>query len=983
MGTMRLAALTLVAFASAAALADPPTPPATAAAPPATDKAAARYRLLVLDLKANDVDASIVTTLQGLVATGLSQYAALDVVSGDDLKQLVQLEADRSSMGCSEDASCLAEIADALGAQLVVFGNVGTLGDALVLNLNLFDSQKAVGLGRVIVQAEDVKRIPKKLRPKLHELIGRFYEEHGLVLPPLAPEKEEEQRAPVAQGPGALPWVVAGGGGVATLVGLALVGVGLVPLFQYGDAKGRVAAAEAGFAKDPSTLAAAQTAQQDLADARQTWNAAGSIAVDAGAAVAAIGVPVAVWGVVWALSSPDAASSTPPPNDDAPDDARGCAMRARALGALAPVALLAACPIPASDAPAFGLPCDGACPSGYFCSASKACLPGDAPPAPTIDAFTVDKAAVRDAGEEEVTFTWSTDNALTCGLDALPGQTIDVNGSATASFQDAGDVVVTLACQGATTDIVDASVTVHVRKVLREALTLGSQADVDAAAGVEEVDGDVTADGVSLNDVSAMKLAVVHGNLHVIGVTGLTGLDMPELAVVDGDLIVDSDADLTAVDLESLTSVGGDFFVEALALLQSLSVPALHDVGGGVAWSTYKYPSFPSADGAVAATLPLLAALDAHQLATIGGFFDLEDADKLTTLNLPALTTIGGSVVLFGNDVLTRVSFPVLTGTGTLLLDSNDNLKNGSELQLDFGALEQIHAVDDFQSQLYSRFYDDALASGFYRPGDLRIVGNAFTDPNVGVVPDDNSAVTSFDLHSLRTVDGTLHYVGTDVGSLDLDALTDVGGLEITANNLLTSVSLAGLTHVGAGGLLLPNDDDIHGLIQLVSVDGDVLLFPAVLEDELSAFTTVGGNLNITGLDQADLAKLTALEDVGQLVFDIDTFGGTSDVTDLSLPTLTTAPVVVVDGARITSLDLCGLASVTSLTLKNTRVTSVDGLAHLGSATTLVVQQNPQLPACMVDALAAQMSTAPALTNTGNSVDTTDCAVDAAAVCGG
>lgn len=42
-------------------------------------------------------------------------------------------------MGCG-DSSCLAEIAGAMGAEFVVFGDVGKLGETFVINLNLFDN---------------------------------------------------------------------------------------------------------------------------------------------------------------------------------------------------------------------------------------------------------------------------------------------------------------------------------------------------------------------------------------------------------------------------------------------------------------------------------------------------------------------------------------------------------------------------------------------------------------------------------------------------------------------------------------------------------------------------------------------------------------------------------------------------------------------------------------------------------------------------
>lgn len=274
--------------------------------------------MLVLDLKAVDVAPAEVATLQVFVTTGLSQYPELDIISGDDVKNLVSLQAERTSAGCSDDASCLADIADALGAQLVVFGNCGRLDNALVINLNLFDSTKALSLGRVVVQADTAKALAKKLRPKLHELVGRFYRDRGLTLPELAPEPEEPppvQAAPYD--PGAWPWIVTGSGAVLAVGGAIAAMVGYLPMATFQDAKADVLAREAQFNgdEDVAHIASARASQESLRDAREQWNGFGVYAFDIGVAAAAAGLALTGAGVIWALSSPGAA---PPPDEAAP-----------------------------------------------------------------------------------------------------------------------------------------------------------------------------------------------------------------------------------------------------------------------------------------------------------------------------------------------------------------------------------------------------------------------------------------------------------------------------------------------------------------------------------------------------------------------------------------------------------------------------------------------------------------------------------------
>jgi hypothetical protein len=311
---MRLLVAAL-ALTSTAALAGPPVyipppPPPPEPAKPAEPPKPVKVRLLVMDLKSSEVDKATVSVLQGIVATGLAEYPELDVVSGDDVKQLVQLQAERQTMGCSDDAGCLAEIADALGAKLVVFGNVGKLDNSLVLNLNLFDSQKAVGLGRIVIQSDNTKSIPKKLKPKLRDLVGKWYGEHNMSLPPVVEEKPEPT-APVAQvvDPGPWPWVTAGAGVVLLAGGAAAAAVVGVPMLGYTSEAAKAQALQKKIQAGTSVSAAAVTAEQSaLLNDTKTWNSYGFILFDVAAPVAAAGAVLTGVGVTWIVSAPGGGS---------------------------------------------------------------------------------------------------------------------------------------------------------------------------------------------------------------------------------------------------------------------------------------------------------------------------------------------------------------------------------------------------------------------------------------------------------------------------------------------------------------------------------------------------------------------------------------------------------------------------------------------------------------------------------------------------
>lgn len=62
------------------------------------------------------------------------------ILTQKDVVALLGLERQKALMGCSENSSCVTEIAGALNAPLVVRGTIGHLGDVWVLNLVLIEA---------------------------------------------------------------------------------------------------------------------------------------------------------------------------------------------------------------------------------------------------------------------------------------------------------------------------------------------------------------------------------------------------------------------------------------------------------------------------------------------------------------------------------------------------------------------------------------------------------------------------------------------------------------------------------------------------------------------------------------------------------------------------------------------------------------------------------------------------------------------------
>ncbi len=206
-----------------------------------------RPRLLVLDLRVDDVAESTARTVQDLLTAEIAKLQRYDVISGADLARLVELETQRQLTDCDADDSCLAEIAGALGAERVVFGSVGRLGELTVISLSLFDTQALRAVRRTTLQLADLGELPRRLPGAVAELFDGT---------------RVEEPASIAEEPGgAGPWLaVAGGLGLGSAALLAGLGTWLAYL-PYETTAQHIVELERNA---PASLAEAQVAQADL-----------------------------------------------------------------------------------------------------------------------------------------------------------------------------------------------------------------------------------------------------------------------------------------------------------------------------------------------------------------------------------------------------------------------------------------------------------------------------------------------------------------------------------------------------------------------------------------------------------------------------------------------------------------------------------------------------------------------------------------------
>lgn len=99
-------------------------------------------RVAVYDLEAANVDAHVGRVVTESVVAEVRKLDRVVVVGMSEVRALLDLEAQKQLAGCSED-SCLAEIADALGVDLVVTGTLARVGEEHVFGLKLVDARAA------------------------------------------------------------------------------------------------------------------------------------------------------------------------------------------------------------------------------------------------------------------------------------------------------------------------------------------------------------------------------------------------------------------------------------------------------------------------------------------------------------------------------------------------------------------------------------------------------------------------------------------------------------------------------------------------------------------------------------------------------------------------------------------------------------------------------------------------------------------------
>jgi hypothetical protein len=128
-------------------------------------------RLAVLDLQDRGVGADIVSLMGASLARQLHSYGVFEIITRSDVGAMLRHVEDKLAAGCDQP-DCLIKVGDVLGAEKLVAGDVGLVGERYLVNLQRIDVKKALVENRVQREFEGpIEKIREEVRLAAHQLV--------------------------------------------------------------------------------------------------------------------------------------------------------------------------------------------------------------------------------------------------------------------------------------------------------------------------------------------------------------------------------------------------------------------------------------------------------------------------------------------------------------------------------------------------------------------------------------------------------------------------------------------------------------------------------------------------------------------------------------------------------------------------------------------------------------------------------------------
>lgn len=130
-------------------------------------------KILVLDVAGESLSKEEAGAIRDRLAAEVSKRRNVEVISSEDMRRVLDVEAQKQAAGCEGGDDCLAEIGAALGADRVLYASVARLGEAFVVNLALVDPINARSVGRDSFQAGSLADAAAQMPDAAARLFGR------------------------------------------------------------------------------------------------------------------------------------------------------------------------------------------------------------------------------------------------------------------------------------------------------------------------------------------------------------------------------------------------------------------------------------------------------------------------------------------------------------------------------------------------------------------------------------------------------------------------------------------------------------------------------------------------------------------------------------------------------------------------------------------------------------------------------------------
>jgi hypothetical protein len=129
-------------------------------------------RVLVMDVSGESLSAEEAGVLRDTITEAVARLGTHEVLSTEDVRRVLDLEAEKQALGCEGARECLAEIGAALGAQRVVYGTVAKLGATYVVSLSVVEPGDVKSVGRDRFEARSLEEVGQQLPSSVGRAFG-------------------------------------------------------------------------------------------------------------------------------------------------------------------------------------------------------------------------------------------------------------------------------------------------------------------------------------------------------------------------------------------------------------------------------------------------------------------------------------------------------------------------------------------------------------------------------------------------------------------------------------------------------------------------------------------------------------------------------------------------------------------------------------------------------------------------------------------